>query len=114
MSSDGRQMMVALSRFLFRTRTRLDTSGTAVVADAVHRCHVGHIFVIYIVNINDIDISDGAIVVEVVILPATSLIAIAGVTKTVRNSAIETDMRSPIARMEKINTAFPTPVGWRP
>src|ERR1019366_3363338 len=49
-----------------------------------------------------------------VVVPASALITFAEVSITVINSAIETDLRSPVALVEEKSPTFPSPPSWGP
>jgi hypothetical protein len=95
-------------------RLRDNSSRSAIVADVVDRLIHSDIFDVNICNAHIRDIVDGAIVKELSIIPVSTLVADAGVTKSINHAAIEPYVRSPIPFMEHINTIVPAPVSWRP
>jgi len=60
-------------------------------------------------NVGDIHVVDGTVVEEMSAFPASTLEAIAEVAEAVVNTAVEPDMRSPVAYVEKKRGAAPTP-----
>jgi hypothetical protein len=95
-------------------RLRDNSSRSAIVADVVRRLIHSDIFDVNICNAHICDIVDGAIVKEISIIPVSTLVADAGIAKSISHAAIEPYVRSPIPFMEHINTIVPAPVSWRP
>ena len=92
-----------------------NSSLAAVIADAINRrTIVDDRSVVDVVNRGDIYIGDRAIVEEPPIVPTSAFEAFSGITKTIVDSAIETDMGTPIAVIENIMSFVPGPVWWSP
>src|SRR5271157_6222738 len=70
---------------------RLDAPRAAVVGDAACVEVIGYGLVVNVAHIRDVDVVDGAVVVEVTALPVSAVIAVTGVTPTVVNTAVEND-----------------------
>src|SRR5271165_1414947 len=107
-------MLLTGSRFLLRSRTRRGPTCASVVTDTVHRCIVDNRGVVNIVNVGDIDIVHRAVVIELAVVPAATLVTSAKVAKTVIDSTIEPDCWPPIARVESERDTVPAPIGRRP
>ena len=58
----------------------------------------------------DIDVIDGAVIVEPPASPVAAVISVAGITETVVYSAVEADQRPPVALMPDIKAVAPSPV----
>ena len=92
-----------------------NSSLAAVIADAIdRRTIVDDRSVVDVVNRGDIYIGDRAIVEEPPIVPTSAFEAFSGITKTIVDAAIETDMGAPIAVIENITSFVPGPVWWSP
>src|SRR5208337_21336 len=109
LSGNGRNMTLMLSGFLLRPRTRFNAAGTAVIADVIHRDIVYHGFVVHVMDVDDVNIGHRTVVEEVVVVPASTFEAETEIAEAVDDSAIETDMRTPPAVMEKIHAVAPAP-----
>jgi hypothetical protein len=109
LSGYGSDMPVSLRNFIFRPGTGVYPATTAVVADSIHSV-VYDRGVVNVVNVDDVHVVHRAVVEESSIVPAPALVALAEITETVRDPAIETDVRAPIALMEKKAVAAPTPI----
>jgi hypothetical protein len=107
-------MLLTRRRHFLRPWTRGDPTSSAVVADPVHRGAVDHRGVVNVVNYSDVHVVHRTVVEKVSVIPTSTFIAFAVVTVPVTNPAIETDMLTPVAVIEDISVAAPTPVGWSP
>jgi hypothetical protein len=69
-----------------------------------------------VVDMGDVDVDavDGAVVVEVISVPIAAVITAAGVTKAVVNSAVEADVRTPVAGVKKEAAVAPSPIAGGP
>ena len=65
-------------------------------------------------HVDLIDVPSGGVVEEVVPTPFATLKASSGVTVSIADSTVVTDVRAPIAGVKAVVAAFPTPVGWCP
>ena len=100
---------------LLSSRVCRNSSLAAVIADAINRrTIVDDRGVVDVVNRGDVYIGDRAIVEEPSVIPTSAFEAFSGITKTIVDSAIETDMGAPIAVIENIMSFVPGPVRWRP
>ena len=97
----------------FRRGAGADTAIAAIVADA-GRVVVDDGGVVDVVNLRDVDVVDAAIVVEVVVFPAASFIAMAKIAEAVVDASVKTDHRSPIAFVEGKGSSIPSPVAGCP
>src|ERR1700732_1117132 len=109
----GDMSLVCHSLFL-RRWTRSDPTVAPVIADAVHRGIVDHRGVVNVVNVGDVHVVHGAVVVKLSALPTSALIALTKVSVAVTHSSVETYLLTPVAIIEDISAAAPTPIGWSP
>ena len=109
----GLEMAFSSPSLLIAIRTSIDSAVAAVIADAIHGDIVDHGSVVDM-NVVDPDIVDAAVVEEVPTSPVSAGIAGANVAESVIHAAVETDVRSPIARIPDIDPFMPTPIARRP
>src|SRR2546427_1638264 len=109
-----REMSLTSEPLLLPRRTRADATVAAVVADAVHGGAVDHGGVVNIVNGGDVHIGHGAVVEKPAAFPASAVVTVAEVSVAVIDAAVETDLRTPIAVIENISVAEPSPVAGGP
>ncbi len=110
---DRRNMPLTGSRFLLRSWTRRDPACASVITDTVH----GYVVdggVVNVMNVGDIYVIHRAVVIELAMVPAATLVTSAKVAKTVIDAAIKSDCRPPIARVESERNTVPAPIGRRP
>lgn len=100
--------------FLLSGRPSGDPTGTAVVADPVHRRIIDHGGVIGVVNVGDVHVVHRTVVGELSVVPAPALVTLTGVAVAIVDSAIETYVRTPVALIESISAVAPTPITWGP
>lgn len=105
---------VTRSEIFIAARACRHAAGTAIVAHAIDGDVVDHGLVVGVVNDGGIHVVDCAVVGEVIAIPAAADITAANITAAVVHSAIEADVRAPVARMEQIKTGVPTPIPWGP
>ncbi len=110
---DPSNMALTCCRFLLRSGARGNSSWATVVADVTNGV-VGYIFDIHVVDNVDIDVHHVAVIEKVSALPATAEEAHAEVAETVIDSAIESDLRTPIAVIENVSAVVPPPIGRSP
>ena len=103
-----KMLMVPLHRrrvevtLMFRTqlvcgRTRMQTTGAAVEADTVHGDVVDNRPVVYVRHVNAADVTDRPVIKEGPTAPVTALESNTGVPEAVVHTAIESDVRAPVA-----------------
>ena len=95
-------------------RTSLDAAGTTAITHIpdVGICDVVHDRVVIHVVVVDggcVDVGDGAVVHEVVVVPVATVIAVAVIAVAVRNAAIVADVRTPVALVEAEDAAEDSP-----
>jgi hypothetical protein len=90
-------------------------SAAAVKADA------GDIRVVddycLVIDVGDVDaakIVDRSIVGEDAVIPISALVAYAAIAETIIDTAVKTDVRTPITGVPNIKSISPTPVARRP
>ena len=81
-------------------RLRVDSTLAAVIAHPVDGRVIDHSRVVDIVNVGDVNVVHRAVVIELAVVPASALVAVAEISVAVGDAAIETDLRSPIAFMK--------------
>jgi hypothetical protein len=75
---------------------------------SVRDCSVVHL------NVADVHIVDGTVVVEAVSMPISTLITNANIAKSIINSAIVADVPAPKSVMIAVSAADKSPIPWRP
>src|ERR1700751_1410616 len=96
------------------SRFNREAARTADIADAVDSDVVDHGLG---VDIRDRDVGyvvDRAVVIEPVVAPVPALVAMTGVAEAVVHSAVETDLRRPVARIPLEKSIRPAPVARGP
>src|SRR3569833_119672 len=98
------------------SRTRVCTTLSAVKAHARRAGVVHHnrSVDVYVVNDGLIYVDDRSVVHETVVVPPPPREAFTVVPEAVIYTAVEPDLRSPIAVVEVVRTVLPTPVSRRP
>src|SRR5579871_324637 len=96
------------------SRTGADASVTAVVADTVNCGVVDDGSVVHVVDVCNIHVAHGTVVVELSVLPASTLIPITVVAIAVTDATVETNLLAPVAVVENIPVAAPAPIGRSP
>jgi hypothetical protein len=105
---------------LARPRAVVDATVTAVVADAVANVAIvgdvihDHRPVVDVGDVGGIDVGDSTVVIKAVALPVAAVVAGTDIPVAVVNTAVEADMRTPVAMMEAIPATEEAPVGRRP
>ena len=93
--------------------THIDAAAAAVVADARIVVH-DHGAVVDVGDVRDVDVVDGAVVHEAVMVPVAAVVAGTGIAVAVGNSTVEADMRAPVAGVPAIEAAEEAPPRGRP
>src|SRR5580704_3275707 len=109
LSSDGIDVPVMLGNFFLRCGAPRDAALAAVVADVVDHFVIDDGFVVHVVNVDDVNVGHGPVIEEVSAIPAAAHEPYAEISKAIRDSAIEADVRAPISFMEKKCAAIPSP-----
>jgi hypothetical protein len=91
----------------------VDAASAAVVGDTIAGVH-DHGTVVDVGDAGNVNPVDGAVVIEVVAVPVTAVIAVAGVAETIVNAAIETNMKTPVPAVEAVAVVVEAPVAGRP
>jgi hypothetical protein len=98
-----------------RSRGRkIDTSAAATVTDTVIRCDVGHVRDVGVVYVGHVYIRDLAVVIELVIVPITTVVAAADVAVAVIHAAIVADVAAPGSTVKAVAAGYRAPVSRRP
>ena len=101
LSGYGSDMSVSGCNLIFRPGTGVDSSIAAVVADSIDRGSIYDRGVVNVMNVYDVHIVHRTVVEEASAVPPPAFVALAEITIAVGDAAIETDMRTPVAFMEK-------------
>lgn len=109
----GWNVPLTRSGFFLRRRSDRDPAVPAVVAHAVF-IDVGYLSVVDVVNIGDVHVIDCAVVIKPVMVPMSAFVAMAIIAKAISDSAVEPNLRPPIAVMEEEAAVVPSPVAGRP
>src|SRR5208282_5912338 len=107
--SYGVDVPIMLGNFFLRGGPGRDAALAAVVADMVDYFAIDYGFVVNVVNVDDVDIGDGAVIEEMSAIPTAANEANAEISKAVINAAVEADVRAPETFVEKKHAAIPTP-----
>jgi hypothetical protein len=70
--------------------------------------------VIDVGNVSDVHVGHAAVVVEIASAPFATVETFTGIAEPVVDAAIETDVRTPVAAMEKIEAFVPSPISRSP
>jgi hypothetical protein len=103
----GLEMMIMFRCELVRGRMRLDTAG-AVERHVVDVVDDGP--VVYVGDMNTTHVHGRAIIKERTAAPVTALESNTAITEPVIHTAVETDMRTPVAAVPGIDATAPAPV----
>jgi len=114
LSGHGRDVPLVYRGLLCGPRACRNATGATVIADAIHCGVVDHRRVVNIVNVGDVHVVHRTVVVKLSVLPTAALIALTKVSVAITNSAVEAYLRTPIAFIENVSVAAPTPIGWSP
>jgi hypothetical protein len=103
-------MPLARRQLVLMVRCRRNTPCAAVVAHLVDGNVVDYRLVVGVVDDRGVDIVDRGVVPEVVVFPATTFKTFAHIAAAVMDSAVEPDVRTPIAGVKQKRAAAPTPI----
>src|SRR5215469_6434697 len=107
-------MALMFGAALVAIRLITNSAWAAVEADAVLGALIYDGFVVDVVYVGHVDVGDGAVVVVIVAAPVAAKEASTRIAEAVVNSAVETDVRSPVAGVPNVETFAPTPITGRP
>jgi hypothetical protein len=108
--------MLLVNRSQFRgTRTNVDTARATVIANpSVVGVVVNHCVVVDVVHLVHIHTIDASVVIEMTLVPITSLVSKAHIAEAIIDAAVVADVRSPIAAIETVMTVGIAPIAGRP
>src|SRR5579859_6619852 len=107
--------MTSMHRGLFRCGwASVDAAVSAVIADVVVRGVVDYSLVVNVVNIRNVHVIHGAVVVEAAVSPIPTLITHAPIAEAVVDATVEADIRAPVAFIPGKGIAAPAPITRRP
>jgi hypothetical protein len=87
---------------------------STVIAHPIDRRVVNHRAIVDIRNAGVADVSDDAVVVEVVTMPVTALVTRSHIAESIVDTAIKSNIPAPIAMIETISPSAKTPVSRSP
>ncbi len=91
------------------------SAGTAVIANAIYRGRVvDYGCVVNVVNVGDVHIVDGLVVVELPSSPIAAIVTATGIPVAIGNATVEADDRTPVAGMPVVQLVVKRPVTGRP
>jgi hypothetical protein len=99
-----------LSGHLRRRRLSLDSARAPVVGHPRHIDIIDYRFVVHITHVSNVYVVDGAVVIEVATVPITSVVSRTGVTESVVDATVESDLRSPVAGVPNVKPSSKAPV----
>jgi hypothetical protein len=115
LSRQGKLAAFMLGRAFSPSRTRLNPAITTVVTDAVEGGVIDdHGLVVNIRDISYVYVGDTAVIVEFVPTPLATVKTFPGVAESVINSAIKSDMRTPVSEMKDVEPFVPFPPSGSP
>lgn len=103
----------SLSRLLSRGWTRVNSTLATVVADVVGGL-IDDRLVVDVVDVGDIDIVHGTVVVEGPVVPIPALVAFSTVSEAVVHATVEADLRPPVSIVKSVRSVVPAPIAGRP
>jgi len=98
------EVLLLCSRRLLRRRLRLDSARASVVSHPVDVHIVDYGLVVHIGHVRDIYVVNRPVVIEVAAVPVSAIVAITGVAEAVVNTSVETDRRTPVTDMPKVES----------
>src|SRR3984893_4250358 len=117
LSLNGHRRNMSLTRpcLFFRPRTPVDPTSATVVTDPIHRgVVVNYRCVVNVVNVGHIHVVHRTVIVNLPVLPPSAVIALTKISVAVTDPAIEPYTRTPVAIVEDVSVAAPTPIGGSP
>jgi hypothetical protein len=84
--------------------TGLYSARASIVGNALGCVIVDNRLVIHVVNVRYIHVVNGSVVVELSPLPTAAVIPVAGIAVTIVNATVESNRRTPVARMPVIES----------
>src|SRR5215469_7215781 len=107
--------LLLLCLLFLRSRPCGRASRAAVVAHMIHcRGVVDHRRVVRVVNVGNIHVVYGLIVIKSLAAPISSLIADARIPKAINHATVEADCWPPKTDLPYVAAAIPRPVAWGP
>src|SRR5579863_8826253 len=110
----SRLMRFARSRFFRRGRTGSNSAFPAVKGNVRFVVHHHRAVDVNVGDVNGVDMHHRGVVEESSTAPFAANKADAAVAEAVVNTTVETDVRTPVACMPRIEAAAPSPIAGRP
>src|SRR5260370_6831659 len=117
LSLNGRRRNLFLPRrgLFFRLWTPVDRTIATVVTDPIRRgVVVNYRGVVNVVNVGYIHVVHRTVIVKLPVLPTAAFIALTKISVAVTDPAIEPYTRTPVAIVENVSVAAPTPTAGIP
>ena len=100
---------------LFRfTRASHDTAVPAIEAYPVDRCVIHGCLSVGVANVGDIHVTHGRVVIEMLTLPMSAIVPMAGIAEPVVDAAIETYASAPVSGIPSVSPVAPAPISGCP
>ena len=106
-------MSIPCGNLIPRTGPGIDATVAAVIADVVNRGFVDYGLVVHM-NVGDVNVIDGTVVVKGAIVPISTLISDTTISVAVIDATIEANVRPPVAGIPSVGVAAPTPIARSP
>jgi hypothetical protein len=90
-----------------------NSSRASVVTDPVYG-DVGDGVVVDVMHHGGVHVVDGAVVVEMAVIPIAAAITLAGVSEAIINATVKADVRTPIAVVERVAALVESPIAGSP
>src|SRR5271155_18870 len=107
-------MLIMLCKTLIRRWPGGQAPGASVITHARGVCVASYRLSVGIMDIGPVDIIDRRVVHECAVVPAPALVANAAITKAIVDSAVKSNVLSPIARVPHITPIAPSPIARGP
>ena len=114
LGSNWRRALFVQNRCLSSARANVQSSMASVISHVILRREVRHRTVVHVVNNRCVHVGDRRVVVKRPSVPIPAFITPAGISEAIIYTAIEADMRSPIAMVQAIVTFIESPIGRGP
>jgi hypothetical protein len=111
--ADRRLMVLVRRSLLLRSGTGADSAVATVIAD-VRVVVDDYRFVVDVSDVGDVNVVHAPVVKVAVALPISAIKTTAGVAKAVIDTAVKSDVRTPVSIVPVIETVVPTPVSGSP
>src|SRR5438552_10743627 len=108
------KMTFACRGFFETSRTSINSARASVITNTIHRDVVIDDRLVVDVNVRNVDVVDGAVIVKAVAAPISAFITRSKVAEAIIDAAVESDVRTPVPCVPNVHTSTPTPIAGRP